>query len=178
MDGPGITIGCGALCWGDDGHASAFAFTPGETSTFLTLETVAWARFQAANMFISIWTDDNGLPGTVIESFSIALGVTPTPVTLNSVEMPSLMKDTQYWFVAEAGDPINDFIQLGINTIGAEGYTSTRIGDEPWQESYVNMNAVFRVTGDVSAVPEPSTVGMIAAALVGLVFVRVRKMNN
>ncbi len=168
FEGPGVTFGCGAMCWGNDGLTLAWAFTPGVTATFTELETVATSMFAPTSLIASIWTDSGGVPGAMIESLSTPLDPTFTHFDFLSVLHPTLTAGTTYWFVAAVPDPVNDAAQLALNSIGATGPQAYMWGAGPWADGGSNLQAVFRVTGDVeSSVPEPSSLALIVAAMLG-----------
>ena len=169
---PGITFGCGAFCWQNPGLTLAFAFTPSSTAAFTELEMVAGFGMHPANILASIRSDSGGLPGAVLESFSTPLTWPPTRLQFNSILQPTLAAGMQYWVVAAVPDPVNDMGSWSINSIGANGPQAGKIGDGPWTGSRTNIDAVFRVTGDDSSVPEPSALALLVLGLAGILGLR------
>jgi hypothetical protein len=174
MAGPGITVGCGATCWMDAGHSSAWSFVPGEAASLSTIETAAWFIFTTpAVLNVSIHNDASGVPGTVLESFLVPLSPIPGLIMVTSATHPELQAGTRYWFTAATSDPVNMAAQLGINSIGVTGPEAFRIGSDPWIPSTSTAYAAFRVTGD--SVPEPITSLLVGAGLLAFALFRIRR---
>lgn len=178
MPGPGITVGCGAVCWGNDGYSHAWSFVPGITSGFSSLETVAWALPFAppTTLLVSIASDAAGVPGSTLESFSILLPSTnPEMLLFDSVANPVLLAGSTYWVTIGCADPVNQAANIGINSIGVTGPEALRLGAGPWVPTTSSAYSVFRVMGDSSsAVPEPSTSALFVAGFT-LLFAGVRR---
>lgn len=155
MPGPGITVGCGALCFLDAGHSHAWLFVPSITTSFSTLETVASGMGPNVTAVFTISGDAGGVPGVPLESFSVAAGF-PAQVYLFSSSLHAVLQaGIAYWFTAATADLLNQAAQIGINSIGVTGPEALRIGNGAWTPTGSSAFSVFRVTGD--AVPEPST---------------------
>jgi hypothetical protein len=172
MPGPGITVGCGAVCWGNAGYSHAWSFVPGVTSSFSSLQTAAWALgFAPPTTFVvSIALDAGGVPGSPLESFSVPLTSTPQTLLLDSVTHPLLMAGSLYWFTAGTADLVNQVADVGINSVGVTGPEALRIGNGPWSPTSSSAYGVFEVVGDApSAIPEPSTALLLAAGAALLV---------
>jgi hypothetical protein len=172
MPGPGITVGCGAVCWGNAGYSHAWSFVPGVTSSFASLETAAWALGFAlpTTLVLSIAADAGGVPGLPLESFSLPLTSTPQTLLLDSVAHPLLMAGSTYWFIAGTEDLVNQAANIGINSVGVTGPEALRLGSDPWSPTTSSAYGVFRVVGEApSAIPEPSMSLLFAAGSAALV---------
>jgi hypothetical protein len=178
---PGITAGCGALCWQDEGHTTAWSFVAPETVRLHGVQTAAWQIFgEAVTLVVSIARNDLGLPGAVLESFSSPVS-TPASLGFTSVDHPILQAGQIYWFIAATQDPVNDAAQIGISPIVVSGFESYRIGNGPWIGPFASGippsgYSVFRVTGEV--VREPYTSSLVAFGVCLFMWLRRRRDNG
>jgi hypothetical protein len=159
---------------GDDA-AEGDTFTPTVTSAFssLNIAVSCFAIGDCPDSFtISLDSDNAGLPGAVIESFTVpgdgALGIlgnSNAPLTATSVLHPTLTAGTAYWIVVTADS--NDSIAWNWNSTSdpsAEAF-SPDSGTTWFSPSGLTPGA-FEVNGTVSsATPEPGTISLLAGAL-------------
>jgi hypothetical protein len=169
--GPGITIGCGAVCWDNAGYSDAWAFTPSVTASLSTVETEAWSIVSSpptTDLLVSIMSDASGLPGSVLETFDLSITPAESLVIGYSSANPVLFAGTQYWFAVSVPDLINNAAQVGIDSTGYLGPWANRVGEGPWEPTSGSADAVFSITGS-TAVPEPASGWLAAAAVMGIV---------
>jgi hypothetical protein len=173
MPGPGITVGCGALCWQDAGHSHGWSFTPATTTSLSLLETVGSLGPSAGGtMIFTISADVGGVPGASIETFNLPLIPIPQFVAFPSTLHPTLLAGQTYWFTAFTQDLVNQAGNVGINSIGVTGPEALRIGSGPWTPTTSSPYAVFRITGDQAQVPEPSTLWLLGFGGISLACAR------
>jgi hypothetical protein len=133
MPGPGITVGCGALCFIDAGHSHGWSFTPATTTSLSLLETVGSLGPSAGGtMIFTISADVGGVPGASLETFNLPLIPIPQFVAFPSTLHPTLLAGQTYWFTAFTQDLVNQAGNVGINSIGVTGPEALRIGSGPW----------------------------------------------
>lgn len=145
----------------------AQGFTTGSSSQYLTVTSISLGLFATSsgtvNRTVSIFSDSSGVPGSaVFTSAATSVGNTGTYTFnfSNAVLSPS----TPYWVVPEG--PASWYLN-NSNTAPAgqnsSGYAS--IGTKLQDTSSQWVNATFPgYTVSVVAVPEPTTVGLLAAA--------------
>ena len=109
-------------------------------------------------------SDASGVPGSVLEDFSLPISPVTGLVIGYSSANPVLSAGLQYWFASFVPDLVNDGAQLGINPIGYVGPMAIRLGAASWFPTSSSADAVFRITGD-TAVPEPSSAWLVATVL-------------
>jgi PEP-CTERM motif len=167
MPGPGITVGCGALCFIDAGHSHGWSFIPATTTSLSLLETVGSLGPSATGtMIFTISADVGGVPGASLESFSLPLIPIPQFVAFPSTLHPTLLAGQTYWFTAFTQDLVNQAGNVGINSVGVTGPEALRIGSGPWTPTASSAYAVFRITGDQAQVPEPSTLCLLGFGVI------------
>ena len=109
---------------------------------------------------VSLAMDNSGLPGTVLESFTVAggllggLGNNNAPITLNSVVDPVLTAGSFYWVTVKADT--NDSLAWNYNSIGdtANEAIST-YGGVTWAVSGISVGALEVNVTPSAGVPEP-----------------------
>ena len=124
---------------------------------------------------VVLYADNNGLPGTVLESFTYAGATGPRSVlSFDSVTHPQLIADTTYFLAAQAigyaeGEWWGSFEEFGEWPTPFQGGSPFNPG--PWTPGASNFRTAFRLTGEdaPSPTPEPGTVILLltgAAAIV------------
>src|SRR4051794_27089451 len=126
-----------------------------------------------ATMMFDISVDAGGVPGASLESFSLALTPFPQFVAFPSTLHPTLLAGQTYWFTASTQDLVNQAGSVGINSVGVTGPEAVRIGSGSWSPTTSSAYAVFRITGDQAAVPEPSTLYLLGFGVI-LLLLRTR----
>ncbi len=175
MPGPGITVGCGAVCWNDAGHSGAWSFVPATSVILSSVETAAFlGPAPSGSIVFTISTDAGGVPGGSLESFGLPLIQAPQLIAFQSRLHIPLLAGQRYWFTAFTQDLVNQAAQIGINSIGVAGPEAMRIGSGPWTPATSSAYAVFRIAGD-TAIPEPSTLCWVGA---GLLAVALRRRSS
>ncbi len=151
-------------------------FIPAVDVNLGQIDVAVQDAFQVNKVDLTIMTDSLGVPGSIVESFSLqdAMARSNTPnafVTATSIVRPVLQAGVPYWLVVAAPE---NLVQIAyfMNDQDIFGQHAVRQNGGPWEVSR-EIQGVFRITGDAvnaSAVPEPTTVllfgtGMIGAAL-------------
>ncbi len=155
---------------------SAMQFTSAASGSLTSIE-LAMSIISGANSFtVTLNTDSGGLPGAILESFTLTdvptLGTSFPPEVLTSVVQPTLTAGTNYWINISPSD-------LNSDTWGAWNFNSIGVTGLIAQNGIsfgVQTLSAFAV--NVSAVPEPSSLalGLLGAAgALGLGARRVRR---
>ena len=80
MSGPGIMVGCGALCWSNAGYSHAWSFVSPVTGDLSVVEWVAFLGTASSGILtVGVNSDAGGVPGSYLESFGAP--VPPPPGT-------------------------------------------------------------------------------------------------
>jgi hypothetical protein len=120
------------------------------------------------SMQFQLMTDHGGIPGTVLETFSLIPMVADGAggiVLAESQEHPILLSGATYWLKAAR---LDDSLGPQIWNIGS-GATMTRacgLVGEPWYFDEVDA-AAFRLSGTLVVIPEPASMAMILTGCLG-----------
>ncbi|MFL5638297.1 MAG: PEP-CTERM sorting domain-containing protein [Gemmatimonadaceae bacterium] len=119
---------------------------------------------------IVLYSSDNGLPGTEIESFT-RTGESSSPLTqFDSVLHPQLRAGEMYFLAAQSTGYLEG--EWFLATSGPHLQTAIRDGFDfhlqPWHQRDTVSTSAFRVTGDPLATPEPATLLLVSGGLVAL----------
>lgn len=161
--------------------ALAMSFTPTSNAFLTSAELYLFSGGAAAsNMDIFLMSDSGGNPGSVLESLgTIALSSsTPSLFTATASGTTLLTSGTTYWIAAAfSSGSVAAGWASGGSPFTAERFSSANGINGPWQP---NSNALqFIVNGETAsrtaAVPEPATLGLTAAALGSLLYVKKRR---
>ncbi|MFM8413941.1 MAG: choice-of-anchor R domain-containing protein [Planctomycetota bacterium] len=156
----------------------AQGFTTGSSSQYLTVTSISMGLFASStgteNRTVSIFSDSSGVPGSAVFTSAVTpVGNTGTYTFnfSNAVLSPS----TSYWVVPQG--PASWYLN-NSNTapagLNSSGYVS--IGTKLQNTSSQWVNATFPgYTVSVVAVPEPTSVGLLAAAGLAGGFALVRR---
>lgn len=159
------------------GLDTASAFTPSATATFDSF-TISADFFGGTPAFIlELAADSGGLPGAVLEEYSISLPAPSglsSPTTVLSTVHTALFAGTQYWAVlaADPGNPDGKG-EWYANPLGTSGGAQYESGS--WSLSGGIAGPLLEVDG--STAPEPSTVAMLGMGMAGLFWVRKHRRN-
>jgi len=164
------------------GICSAFQFTvaPGTDYT-LNSVTLVLAQFMGVeNVKISIRDNNGVLPNTLVEKITENPGNitdTPTALTYNSTDHPTLSAGTTYWLTLE---PKTENTVSDINNCMMDWYTSNTASVSGATKMYMEgswgewgatgpelREGAFRIIG--TAVPEPSSIAFFGIGLLGLI---------
>lgn len=164
----------GADCFiGTQSIGNAFTVSGGDYQ----LGRIEVATFMVSgdnSLKVSLTADNGGLPGTVIESFSLTDSMSHfsgTILSIPSITNPQLQNGGVYWVVLEAGAPNTEAIWCSSQP-HVDGTSAWNNGVE-WGSNAPYFQA-FRVT----AVPESSSYVLLGLGASGLVLRRRRSMNS
>jgi len=164
--GGGYTIGSNIQVSGNERIEVAASFTPGFDFTLDSIDLVATHNFFGPNQLTVSLMAGATAPQNLLESFNftnLPEFNAPTVTTASSLLHPLLTASTQYWVVLSANDLTNTQMVWFSNNQDVFGY-SFRQGGGAWISSSGDTPA-FDVTA--TSVPEPSTLLLVGAGLVG-----------
>jgi len=156
------------------------SFTTGSGSYNLNSATLLFREVTASpNLFVRLYSDNSGVPGTLITSFTNPASITTT-LTNNTFTLTTpqaLAANTTYWLVSGVPDNVGDyqwgfttsFNQTGLPswTIG-DGYVASNNQGGSWDSFPTDGPYQFSLEGTTppppTSVPEPGSV----VALLGL----------
>jgi hypothetical protein len=156
------------------GTVTASAFTPSTGAQFgsVTISADYWGGTSA--FIVELAADSGGLPGSVLESYSVSLPFfngtsNPTPTAVDSTTFTALTAATQYWIVI-AADPANTGgkAEWYMNGGGAGGGAQDSGGT--WSTGNGPLIDVESALGT----PEPSTIKLLGAGAAVLFALRKR----
>ena len=150
-------------------HWRAMPFVAQETATLQTV-TLPIQRNEFAvppgpgALQVVLYTDNNGLPGSVLESFTYAGSTGPRSVlSFDSLARPQLIAGATYFLAAQAagyaeGEWWGSFEELGQWWTPFQGGPLSNPG--PWGPGASQFRTAFRLTGEAppSPTPEPGSV--------------------
>jgi len=122
----------------------------------------------SATATIGIMSDSAGTPsGTFLGSETVGLGLAPEILVFNV----SIAANTNYWLVAQT--TFNNVVWQYGSDQGSFDYVS----GAAWVETNQNL-PMANITGNVAAVPEPSTWAMMLLGFAGIGFVAHRRKSR
>jgi PEP-CTERM motif-containing protein len=159
-------------------HALAAEFVPTSDSLFLDAELPLSVNVGTPSADIYLMSDASGVPGAILEQFSVS-GLQPTPTgtlfTVDSILKPELKAGTAYWLAVTAPDAssdvswrrntTNDF-NSGSDLAGLDS-SSSLVG--PWTfvptstDPTADSRPAFEIDG--AAVPEPNSLLLVLFGL-------------
>jgi len=167
--GAGDTFNSGSNWSVDPSQYLAMPFTSAASGS-VSLVTVA--LFSSANYTASLELDNNGLnPGTVLETWNFS--GTGAAQALTGDGSASLTSGNSYWLEIDP-QTANDSGAWYLNSTGASGtflYTSGGV----WN-NFNGTLSVFRV--ETTPVPEPISLSVLGAGLIGVAFRRRRARRS
>jgi len=165
------------------GHTPAFSnpgdyvtygvrFVPSLTAQLTTIQAPLAVVSGPNQMQAFLMSDAGGVPGNIIESFSLTnLPAPPGPlVMITSLLDPVVLAGDPYWFVATGGPSTFSFWTLNLfqGDSNDGGATQLTLGGvpQPWIAGSGTRTGALQVSGD--AAPEPATIAMFACAAMAL----------
>lgn len=168
-------------------------FTPGDAfttalTTDFTLDRVELAvgliSGNVNSLIVSLYSDQNGSPGSLLESFWLdnqmgPFGQDHALLVADSVLHPILTAGSSYWLLATTADPTTAAGWYFNHTLDT-GPVGTRVNNDPFCCIRNDLRDAFAVLGTpTQATPEPSTAWTVAAGvsflLMKAVFPRIRR---
>jgi hypothetical protein len=160
-----------------DGAEAAEAFTPSGNFSMRGVEVVSVGNEPYFDLFL--YSDNSGEPGSEIEELGSGLGSAlsiDNLVTANSFTPIQLTDGTQYWLVMTAFDPFTDG---GWGTGGSSLVPGASSIDDGSTWTIASYDAQFQIDGTpLTATPEPSTLPLTSAAVLGLLIAARRAVKR
>jgi hypothetical protein len=158
-------------------RAAAFTVT-GDSFSLDRIELAASLNLGPNRLVVTLVTSQAGLPGdTVLETWDIVngmgpLGTTNPPLVLDATSHPILRQGEQYWLIAATPPGHDEAVIWNYNSVNGRGPTAARTNLVPWSPDDLPFQETFRVSGTPLvgsvAVPEPSTLALLAAGALAL----------
>jgi hypothetical protein len=169
----------------DSGEEQVLAvpFTASGTATLTDVELALVQDIGSSPVNVFIESDSGGTPGSILASLSqvgsFTSTTTPALVDFTCSTCIGLVSGTEYFVVAQQSNQSTDESAWQYNSTGGVGtisydFTGSNIG--PWLSTSSLTLPAFEVNG--TAVPEPSSMILLAGVLGGMIVVsRRRRMN-
>jgi hypothetical protein len=123
-----------------------------------------------APVTVSLRSNAAGLPGGILESWTIgigamgAFGLNNAPILLNSVVNPLLSSANRYWLTAVGS--ANDSVAWNLTLLNDLNLTATSVnGGGTWNNLGLTPGAFEVNTADITAVPEPGSLVLLASGM-------------
>jgi hypothetical protein len=164
-----------------DNIAIGETFTPSTTGTLSRIVVALNYAFGTNAATISLQADAGGVPGAVLESFSVSNlppldGNYQTPTTVTDATNAALVAGTPYWVVASTTTDSSLGWMLSDSATGS--HATSFDGGATWSAT-TDSQAAFRVTENVpQSVPEPSTFALLGIGMAAGGWLRRRTRNR
>lgn len=137
-------------------------FSVGPSDFVFTSAQAALQYFSGTNtVTFGLRSDASGLPGTLLESFTVSNIPTVSPggvVTFNATAPLVLMAGDTYWLTSEEYAPDDTGLGWRTNDTGINTANALRIGMAGWSVTAQDTPA-FRINGNPT--PEPATLSLL-----------------
>jgi PEP-CTERM motif len=158
-------------------ESAAIAFQPSASVTLDRIRFAVGTNLDNALIDAVVTADASGMPGATLETFS-SIAVPNTGSTFNgtilsedSTVHPSLVAGTTYWLLLQVHDPLGS-TAFGWNGSSPQvsGIQATRFSiNGPWSVVPTSQALAFDIAGTpTTAVPEPSSLTLLATGVLGL----------
>lgn len=162
--GPGIAIG--VIPFVGIYNYAGIGFKAAQNYTFESMEMAVSLNTGPNVLDVYLMASSGGLPGQILESFTIENGLTMNPatgmLTIDSVTHPELLAGDFYWVVAAGGPTTTAFWAQNVHGVEGPNVSGPTLGSlvrDP------NSNDVEALEVFGNAVPEPASWMLTAGAL-------------
>ncbi|HEX5310795.1 PEP-CTERM sorting domain-containing protein [Aquabacterium sp.] len=173
-------LGCmsGLLFKPGSGIAGEFSLAHDEVLTSVTAWMGSPTYSSGTGLVLSIYSDNNGLPGVEIFSQTIALSAPTKSSWFGATDLSLELAGGQYWaaFISPSGGNFSTLVGgdgLAGSTIPNRLSKYAYLSNAEWHE---NNESGFglQIRGYTNAVPEPTTTGLMLLGITLLVFQQLR----
>ena len=152
--------------------ANGMAFLAGSTANLANLQLALGTYGGSDVLTISLNVDNAGLPGAVLETFTVSSGTLPAPSSIespptvfNSILQPLLSAGTTYWILATT--TTNTFVGWQQNNTGDTGARAYSNDGIPTWSVDTQPRSAFAVNA-TTPVPLPAAAWLLLSGLGGL----------
>jgi PEP-CTERM motif len=164
-----------------DEQVLAVPFTASGTASLTDVELALVQDIGSSAVNVFIESDSGGTPGSILASLtqvgSFTSTTTPALVDFTCSTCIGLVSGTEYFVVAQQSNQSTDESAWQYNSTGGTGtisYDFTGSNTGPWLSTGGLTLPAFQVNG--AAVPEPSSIALLAVALGGMIVASRRRI--